>query len=510
MPRRVALAALVLLASGAQAASWWGFEGTSQKDNLALGGVSLLPGTMGAVGTTQFMETNNDSIAYYDKLSGSLLDRERTRDFWRRMGLSASGGNQRILFDHYSQRWIASGFCNTFNEVCIGVSDTANALGTWKGTKITAFGSTNVIADYPTLSVSQSSVVIGTSNFSPSLTGTSLFTIPKADLFGGAPTVANMTRFDAPSSGADRGFVIQGVTNWTGENANSHNVLAGSRDQFDVFGYRLNGTNTAGATQGAVVELNTAPYTFNGRGRQPDVLPGVIPRVNRFVDTLDDRFSGSVVQVDGKIMGVHTVTPTGVDSALAYTELRYYVVDANSFALLSTGTIGGGNFDYFQGSIAINEFGDAVIGFNRSGLQGGDANGDGKADGSISFMGRVMKLQGHTLVQQGDDLLFRVSDVGDYRCGARTTVDTACLQRWGNTAAVTIDPDEHRKFYAIGQYAAEWADFSANQDGSFIHSNWHTYVAVVSVPEPGTYALMGLGLLGVGALARWHRASGGR
>jgi len=236
----------------------------------------------------------------------------------------------------------------------------------------------------------------------------------------------------------------------------------------------------------------------------------VIPRVNRFVDTLDDRFSGSVVQVDGKIMGVHTVTPTGVDSALAYTELRYYVVDANSFALLSTGTIGGGNFDYFQGSIAINEFGDAVIGFNRSGLQGGDANGDGKADGSISFMGRVMKLQGHTLVQQGDDLLFRVSDVGDYRCGARTTVDTACLQRWGNTAAVTIDPDDHRKFYAIGQYAAEWADFSANQDGSFIRSNWHTYVAVVSVPEPGTYALMGLGLLGVGALARWHRASGGR
>lgn len=194
------------------------------------------------------------------------------------------------------------------------------------------------------------------------------------------------------------------------------------------------------------------------------------------------------MQVDDKIIGIHTVTPNGVASANAFTELRSYVLDANSFALLSTGTIGGGDFDDYQGSIAINEFGDAVIGYNRSGSQTGDANGDGKADGRISFMGRVMELQGNTLVQQGDDLLFRVSDVGDYRCGARNIVDAACRQRWGDYSAVTLDPNDPYKFYAIGEYAAQWSDFSATQDGSLIRANWHTYVAVVSVPAPSVSA----------------------
>ena len=189
-------------------------------------------------------------------------------------------------------------------------------------------------------------------------------------------------------------------------------------------------------------------------------------------------------------------------SANAFTELRWYVLDATSFATLSTGVIKGGNFDYYQGSIAINQFGDAVIGYNRSGSQTGDADGDGKADGRITFAGKQMKLVGNNLVQQGSEMVFRVSDVGDYRCGAQNTVDTACRQRWGDYAAVSLDPNDPFTFYAIGEYAAPWADFSAAQNGSLIRANWHTYVAVVTVPEPGTYALMAIGLLAVGAASR--------
>ena len=508
----VAAAALATLAGGAQAqiASWWGFEGTSQKNNFFLDGAFRPPDTMGAIGTTQFMETSNGSVAVYDRNTGALLLRQRASTFWQAMGLSGSSGDQRILFDHYSNRWIANGFCAATNEICIGVSDTANALGTWKGTKITTAASN--VADYPTLSVTQNSVLIGVNNFAPSFTGTSLFNIPKADLLGGAPTVANMTTFTTASTGTDRGFAIQGAVNWTGETGTTHNVVTVSRDQFDMLAYRVTGANAAGAAQTAVVDLNRPGYTFNNPARQPDTLPGAANNTsNRLVDALDDRVSANAYQVNGKIYAIHTVTPSGVPAASAFTELRYYVLDAATLTTLSQGTIGGGSFDYYQGSLAVNSFGDVVIGFNRSGWQTADTDGDGRADGRISFMARVMKDNGAgVLSQTGPDVMLRVSDVGDYRCGARTTVDTACRQRWGDYAAVTLDPTNPYNFWAIGEYAAEWSDFSAGQDGSLIRANWHTYIASITVvPEPGTYGLMALGLAMVGAAARRRRAEAG-
>lgn len=471
------------------------FEGTSQLDNCALGQCFRPPDTMGAAGTTQYLETTNGSITVYDKATGFVQSRVSMPTFWASAGLpGGAGGDQRVLFDMYTNRWIMTGFGATGNIINIAVSDTANAMGTWKSTQIIGSPTSRTL-DYPTLGMDNKGVYIGTNNFAPGFTGTSLFSIPKADLFGGAPTVANMTRFDTPYPGVlDRGFAIQGAVNWGGNPTNTANIATVSRDQFDVFTYKVNGVNAAGATQTAVNELNVAPYTFNGAGRQPDGT--------RLVDTLDDRISANVYEANGKLYFVQTVTPPGGQ----FTELRWYVVNAATGMLIDTGTIGGGGYDYYEGSIAVNEFGRAVIGYNRSGSSTADANGDGKADGRISFFAQALVTDGGGgLDAIGSAILLRVSDISDYRCGNHNVIDTTCRQRWGDYSAVTIDPLDHNNFWAIGEYAASWS-FLPPPNQTLERAIWHTYIAEITVvPEPETYALMLLGLVMAGIARRRAR-----
>lgn len=456
-----------------------GFEGTSQLDNCALGQCFRPPDTMGAVGTTQFLETSNGSVTVYDKASGAVLSRVSMNTFWTAAGQSTAGGDQRVLFDHYTNRWIAIGFGATGNVINIGVSETADALGNWKSTAITALPSGT--ADYPTLGMDNKGVYIGTNNFTPGFSGTNLFVIPKSSLFGGVtPTTADMTTFNTPLAGADKGFAIQAAVKWDGNATNTAAVIADSRDQNAQVFYKINGVNGPGATQTATTVIAGSAYDVAGRGRQPDG--------SRTVDTLSPRISANSVQVGDKLYSVATIRSALV-GGVSHADIRWTVVDANTGVLLSSGKIDDGDYDYYEGSIAVNEFGAAVIGYNRSGYQTADLNGDGKADGNISFLTRAFMVDAlGALTQDGAEILHRVSDVSDYHCSG-----SGCRERWGDFSAVTIDPNDHTKFWAIGEYAANWAVIPGFTTTP--RAIWHTYIAEITVvPEPASYVLILLGL----------------
>jgi hypothetical protein len=65
---------------------------------------------------------------------------------------------------------------------------------------------------------------------------------------------------------------------------------------------------------------------------------------------------------------------------------------------------------------------------------------------------------------------------------------------------VSVDPNDHHHFFAIGEYSSGWAvlpGFTTTE-----RAIWNTYIAAVSVPEPSTNAMVGIALLAMFGLRR--------
>ena len=486
-----------------------GFEAVTQYDAAAFGRNFVPPDTMGGVGRSQFMAVSNGAYGVFDKTTGARLSAVSDTAFWATAGQTGANGDTRILYNADASRWVMVAFGSNTKDLQIAVSNSDNALGGWQSVKFEGyaglgFGAT---ADYPTLSMDKNSIYIGTNNFAPatsggasSYRGTTLNVIPLNSLFNaGAPTVANLKQFNTPfvsggSSNLDRGYAIQGVNSKAA--GSTGKVVAASAFVDDYVAYTINGatpTSAAAATQGTLTLLGTAAATAPGAARQPSVA---IAANQRIIDASDGRVSSSAFEVNGKIYMVATVQSAGVDEA----RIRWTVLDSNTFALLAQGDIGSAGYDYYQGSIAVNDSGKVVIGYNRSGL---DA-----ATGKISFMARIFDTgAGGALVAKGGEILLKESLTDDYHNGATFGNPSAGRQRWGDYSQVSVDPDNQNDFYLIGEFAREYNNADGGHPGGTGGSRWGTWVAlldvsIAAVPEPSTWLLMALGLVAVGFGAR--------
>lgn len=483
------------------------FNGLGDYDTRLLGRALVPPDTMGAVGTTQFVQLINGAFGVFDKNSGNLLGATSDVGFWNQLGQTGTGGDPRILFNAASQRWIAIGFGANTKDINIGVSDTADALGSWKATRfegLAQIGSLPAIADYPTLAMDNNALYIGTNNFrqetatgATDYRGTSLFVLPIGDILSATgPSTANIQVFNTPYSATSttndttRGFAIQGVNSNEAADGKGH-IVAASAFINGVLAYDINNAGTGSATQSASVLVESG-YASNAAARQPGRTGAGL----RNIDALDDRIGSNAWEVNGKTYYAHTITVPGSDR----TTVRVTVLDSNTKAVLQTLDLGEAGYDYYQGSIAVSAAGTAAIAYNRSGFS--------TVDGKIGIYVQTLNIQPDgTLVFNDVPILVKTSDTAGYLNGAaEATGAPVGRQRWGDYAAITLDPTDPNTFWAIGQYAA--APYETTRPGypaASGFSRWGQYIVAINagaVPEPATWAMMIVGFGFVGAAMR--------
>ena len=480
------------------------FQGVSQYDVASYARNFIPPDTMGAVGTTQFTQFANGGFAVFGK-DGTVQKAQSDIAFWAAAGQTGTNGDSRVLFNKASNRWVALSFGASVSDIQIAVSNTADATGTWQSTKFTGFAGGT--ADYPTLAIDNNAVYIGTNNFNAAgnFNGTTMNIIPLSSLVSAAaPTTAGIKSFNNPydpaTGGVDTpyvGYAMQGVNSTS--SSTTGKVVAESLYNYTDIAYDVKNAGTAGATLVNGVYLNNSSFTDpSGPARQPNAVPDANPNADftsndRVVDSLDARIGSSVYEVNGKIYSVQTVSDDDSDTS----KVRLTVISAATNAILSETDIGDGVHDYFQGSLSVNNLGQVVVGYNRSGSG---------ADGKISFLEQQFgTFANGILYTPGGAQLLQVSFVDDYHNGSTNGFVAAGRQRWGDYSQVTLDPTDSTKFWLIGEYAREYNDAAGGHIGGTGGSRWSTWISEIdtaAVPEPASWLMMIAGFGLVGTMAR--------
>lgn len=503
------------------------FEVLSDYDVRLLGRGLVPPDTMGAVGDTQYVQLINGGFGVFNKKNGKLIGATSDVGFWNQLGQTGTGGDPRILYDKQRDRWIAIGFGADTKNINIAVSDTADALGSWKATRFeglarlpgintpvppaTVGTRLQTLADYPTLAVDNNAIYIGTNNFRQEVKdgvtgyrGTSLFVLPVADIFAATgPSAANLKEFNtpfvsgSPTNDTTRGYAIQGVNSNEALDGKGM-VVAASAFINGALSYDVFDAGTAGATLGTTSLIDSG-YNSNLPARQPGLTGNPLLRN---IDPSDDRVGSNAWELNGKTYLVHTVTPAGTDE----TRVRLLVIDSETKAVIQSLDIGQAGYDTYSGSLAVSDpgakgDGRAVISYNRSGY---DA-----ASGKISIFANTYRIASDgTLVQTKSPILVKESLSAGYINGAvEATGVPAGRQRWGDYSAVTVDPNDPFTFWLIGEFARDaYTDFRApypNPPSGF--ARWGQFVAAITTPEPGTFATLFAGLAALGLRARRRR-----
>jgi hypothetical protein len=267
-------------------------------------------------------------------------------------------------------------------------------------------------------------------NNPPMFSSEKVISIPKADLLQPVPTAVNATVIDNVSAGDTGSF--------------PHPAVA-----FQSFGpeplLSANDDNRGGSSSLKVTSIDgpiTSPF-LNTADRLVSITPELQARTatQKGTDVLLDlqpfsEFTSSVVFQNDKLFAVQGIQHNGL-AALRWLEIGDSLTNP---VLLDSGIINPPNLNVYDGSIAVNAFGQALIGFS----------GSGPNDYPSAYAVAGTLFGDH--LQLGDPMLLKAGD-GPKPANARP--EGPMFSRWGDFSATTVDPVDPTHFWTTEEWAAD-------------------------------------------------------
>lgn len=388
------------------------------------------PDTHGAVGPSHIVELINGSYAVFDKATGAELDRSSLNQFWTDSGLSAGGTfDPRVDYDMSTGRFYAVAVNNARadNEFLFAISQTNNPLDGWLGFSVDSDSDNGERwADYPQLSYDADSIHIGANMFDQ--TGGGLFSptrttlvLSKADLLDAFPDISDRTLIEDHES--ITGFSAQGVVYNPDPTGGLPSIFFSQFNSNTVRLSTLSGPPTA-ASFSVFTDVALAATS------PPDA--DQLDTSKQDIDTGSSRFSSQVVFRNNSYWAVQGVEDAG-DATI-----RFLQFDTGGNVLQNRTFGTGGDLDLYFPSIAVNDFGDVVIGFSYSSSSLHPSAG--------YFTGTT--TAGVTTFQTTP---FNGSAFGS---AGYERIDSVGRNRWGDYSHTVVDPSDPNTFWTFQEFAS--------------------------------------------------------
>lgn len=437
------------------------FPGQTADDNRAVFGFAFVPpDTNGAVGSSQYVQMVNVTIAVYSKKDGSIqLPPTAIHTLWQGFGglcenggdtpTYSDGGDPVVLYDKMANRWLVSQlqYDETFTHTaqCVAVSTTQDATGSYNRYEYD-FGVN--FPDYPKFGVWPDGYYNTINVFPPkSFAGAMACAFDRTAMLSGADAAAIC--FQQPPSVAS--LLPSDLDGTNLPPAGSPNYFVGLADSshLNLFAFHADFANPNQSTFTGPTYIPVADYNeICARAVTVACIPE--PQPGEKVDGLSDRVMFRLAYRnfgDHESLVVNHTIAGGPLSGVRWYEIRN---PGGAASVYQQGTVVDPDTDFWLGSIAMDKAGDIALGFSAM---------SHTLYSSVYVAGRTPAdaagtMRGPLVLANGGGVQFN------------------SFKRWGDYSSMTVDPKDDCTFWYTQEYYVNTGSFDwATRIGSFKFDN---------------------------------------